>query len=205
MSQLWVQIVCQQTKTGVYGVEKGKASEFWNINQLIYNIKLKLSVYKSLKNPVLNSAVLYLAGGSDFTDKWFNKTHELFLLQHMRHSGYIGDLVTFDDLNVAKVDKTAYRHLIHAVWCSKSVEDPSKKSCELLRKETQKRKSIKLHLPDEMIIKEIGKRVSGTFACMIPYLADVAITDWQQYGFKYDEEKKIFIPNAIPQKLKDNA
>ena len=44
LGQLWVQIVYLQSKTGVMGVKKGKASEFWNINMLIYNIELKLSL-----------------------------------------------------------------------------------------------------------------------------------------------------------------
>ena len=39
-----VQIVYLQSKTGVMGVKKGKASEFWNINMLIHNIELKLSL-----------------------------------------------------------------------------------------------------------------------------------------------------------------
>ena len=75
------------------GVKKGKASEFWNINTLIHNIELKLSLNKSVTNHALNIVALYLAGGSDFTDKWYNKTHETFLVQLMTHTEYTEDLV----------------------------------------------------------------------------------------------------------------
>ena len=75
------------------GVKKGKASEFWNINTLIHNIELKLSLNKSVTNHALNIVALYLAGGSDFTDKWYNKTHETFLVQLMKHTEYTEDLV----------------------------------------------------------------------------------------------------------------
>ena len=38
-SELWVQLVNLQPKTSVYGVQNGKASEFWDINVLIYCIE----------------------------------------------------------------------------------------------------------------------------------------------------------------------
>ena len=76
----------------------------------------------------LNIVALYLAGGSDFTDKWYNKTHETFLVQLMKHTEYIEDLVICDDTYLPYLNKESYRRLIHTVWCSKSVCHPSKKS-----------------------------------------------------------------------------
>ena len=84
------------------------------------------------------------------------------------------------------------------MWCSKSVCHPSKKSYDELRKETQKRKDKRMHLPQEAIIEEIAKRVSGTFTYMLSYVIDVKIPDRSMNGFKFDDNKCIYIPNIIP-------
>ena len=198
LGQLWVQIVYLQSKTGVMGVRKGKAFEFWNINMLIHNIELKLSLNNSVTNHALKIVALYLAGRSDLTDKWYNKTHETFLVQLMKHTEYIEDLVIFDDTHLPHLNKEFYQGLIHTVWCSKSVCDPSKKSYDELRKETQKRKDKRMHLPQEAITEEIAKRVSGTFTYMLSYVLNVKIPDWSMNGFKFDENKCIYIPKIIP-------
>ena len=96
------------------GVTKEKASEFWNINTLIHNIELKLSLNKSVTNHGLNIVALYLAGESDFTEKWYNKTHETFLVQLMKHTEYIENLVIFDYAHLPHL-KESYRRLIHKV------------------------------------------------------------------------------------------
>ena len=118
----------------------------------------------------------------------------------MKHTECIEDLVIFDDthLRMPHLNKESYRRLIHTVWCSKSVCDPSKKSYDELRKETQKRKDKRMHLPLEAIIEEIAKRVSGTFTYMLSYVMDVKIPYWSMNGFKFDENKCIYIPNIIP-------
>ena len=54
------------TKKSDLGGHKQKTFEYWDINNLIYNTEEKLL---SLKYPVHNIVVIYLAGGSDFTEK----------------------------------------------------------------------------------------------------------------------------------------
>ena len=91
------------------GVTKEKASEFWNINTLIHNIELKLSLNKSVTNHCLNIVALYLAEESDFTDKWYNKIHETFLVQLMKHTEYIENLAIFDYAHLPHLNKESYR------------------------------------------------------------------------------------------------
>ena len=57
-SQVWVQLLSLQQKTSVYGIQKGKASEFGDINALIYCIEAKLKTLDSeLTNPVYDMSV----------------------------------------------------------------------------------------------------------------------------------------------------
>ena len=175
----------------------------WDINVLIYNIEKRLSIQKLIQNPVLDIAAIYLAGGSDFTDKWYNKTNESFLVQWIKYAEYVADLVLFNELQVPEINQEAYRRLVHAVWCSKSIHDPSKKSYQELRMETEKRRDKRLHLPGENIISEIGKRVSGTFTYMLSYVINVKQPDWLNYGFRFNEEEKIYVPYTIPEEEKN--
>lgn len=65
-------------------------NQFWDINKLIYAIEYKLN---DIKYPIQSLVTVYLAAGSDFTEKWFQKTHETFLKTYLKHKEFIGSLL----------------------------------------------------------------------------------------------------------------
>ena len=201
-SELWVQIVYSQSNSEeVLGTKKGKTAEFWNINNLIYNIEAKFRAKGSIKNPVMEIVALYLVGGCDHTEKWHAKTHETFMSQWLYHSDYVKDLAQIGEDNRPQIDINAYIRLIHATWCGKSVKDPSSIPFEKLRSATEKRRDKRLQMPHEKVISQLKKRVCGTFLYMLSYITEENIPDWLDYGFLFDNIEKVFIPNTVPIEL----
>ena len=190
-SELWLEIVFTQRKTGICGTSNNRVSEFWNINELIYAIETELA---TLDNAVYSIVVLYLSAGSDFIEKWYSKTHETFLKAFMKHVKFIGSLITAND--ITNLDASSYRRLIHTVWCGNS--EPEKVSFSKVRENTKKRKNVRLHLPDEHILYQHFKRVSGVFKYMLTYVIDHCINiEWSKYGFEFNSETQMFYPSIF--------
>ena len=201
-TELWVQLNHTQQKTGICGSKNNKISEFWNINNLIYGIEETFKDEKLLQ-AVLGTVIIYLAGGSDFTEKWYQKTHRSFLEAWIRSNSYVGDLVVKEE-EAFKVNLAAYRRLVHAVWSSKTVTADSC-SFEELRKMTRKRKNLRLHLPDEELILQVGKRIAGVFQYMTSYIKySTTNIDWTMYGFYYDTDSNSFKSQIFPENYQEN-
>ena len=134
---------------------------------------------------------MYLSAGSDLTEKWYGKTHSLFLKKFLTHSEFIGDLV---NINPFQLNANAYRKLAHCVWLGEN-SDPSKITFDELRRRTQKRKNIRSRLPDEKTILQHFRRVSGAYKYMLSYASDkMEKIDWLNYGFEYDDGTKSYYP-----------
>ena len=59
-------------------------------------MKFELDIYKSICDQVLGIVALYLAAESDLTEKWYEKTHETFLIKWMKNTRYVKDLVNYE-------------------------------------------------------------------------------------------------------------
>ena len=81
--------------------------------------------------------ILYLSAGSDFTEKWYSKTHATFFKRFIKHSTYITDLV--NPVKTTALNSNSYRKLIHCVWIGENIE-PSKTTFSELRIQTQEKK-----------------------------------------------------------------
>ena len=139
-----------------------------DIDNLIYTIEEKLP---SPKYPVHNIVVIYLAAGSDFTEKWYNKSHATFLTQ-VEH---VKDLFNESDYNLPS--SHAYRKLIHAVWlCLK--QDPEQTRFHQLQEATKMKADVRLRLPQENIIHQHFRRVAGIYRYMLSYVMDSGVIDW---------------------------
>ena len=183
---------------GVCGVRNKKVSEFWNINELVYAIEKKLAM---ISNPVYSIVTLYLSAGSDFTEKWFGKTHESFLKSFIKHADFIGSLV--DQNNTTTLIGNAYRKLIHCVWLG-SNSDPSKITFHQLRENTKKRKNVRQHLPDEHILVQHFKRVQGVLKYLMNYITGSGEKiDWEKYGYDFDEDTKKYYPSIFIKEIHD--
>ena len=72
---------------------------------------------------------------------------------------------------------------------------------------TQKRKNLRLHLPDEELILQVGKRIAGVFqyTCMTSYMK-YSTTDigWTMYGFYYDIDSNSFKSQIFPGNYQEN-
>ena len=139
-NNFWLQLNFMQNKTGVCGTQRNKVSEFWDINKLIYTIEERLGRINSKPRPFYSILSVYLATGSDMTDKWYQKTHDTFMNAWLLNLHYIGELVN-QDADGVHVNYQSYRRLLHAVWITKNV-DPRERSFEKLRNECRKRKDI---------------------------------------------------------------
>ena len=188
LNQFWLEINYTSKLTGLSGCKNKRISEYWDINELIYCIEARLP---NLKNAALSLVVLYLSAGSDLTEKWYGKTHSLFLKKFLTHSEFIGDLV---NINPFQLNANAYRKLVHCVWLGEN-SDPSKITFDELRRQTQKRKNIRSRLPDEKTILQHFRRVSGAYKYMLSYASDkMEKIDWLNYGFEYDDGTKSYYP-----------
>ena len=63
---------------------------------VIYGIEEMLKDEKLLQ-AVLGTVIIYLAGDSDFTEKWYQKTHRSFLDAWIRSNSYVGDIVVKEE------------------------------------------------------------------------------------------------------------
>ena len=130
---------------------------------------------------------LYLCGDSYFTEKWFDKTHGTFLQAWIRNLHYVKDLVDTEHKLFPEVSLEAYRRLLHAVWCPKGTKYPDMIQFQKVRTECRKRKNKGLHLPEEQVILEVGKRVKGVMHYMLCcVLEDAPPVEWQECGFVHD-------------------
>ena len=159
ISEWWLQINYQQ-KSKICGVLNGKTSEFWDLNSLIYSIKAKAAELYGLRNSVLGIPIIYLAGGTDITDKWFGLTHHAFLSTWFQQSEFIGDLVK-ESKDGISLDRDAYRRLLHSTWCRSSVKSPSEITYESCRNSSMMKKNIRSHLPPEEEISLVSSRIDG--------------------------------------------
>ena len=183
INNFWLQLNFMQNKTGVCGTKRDKVSEFWDINKLIYTIEEILGRINNKPHPVYSILAVYLATGSDMTDKWYQKTHDKFMNAWLLNLHYIGELVN-QDADGVHVNYQSYRRLLHAVWITKNV-DPRDISFEELRNECRKRKDILLHMPDQEEILQIGLLVSGSFRYIISYISKLNQIDWSSYGYDF--------------------
>ena len=160
----------------------GRTSELWNTDQLIYNTEMKfeLDIYKSICDPVLGMVVLYLAAGSDLTEKLYGKTHETFLIKWMKHARYVKDLVSYEDetKRLLKVDQSAYRRLIHCLWCSPNGKEPPEILFSKIYADTKEQKDRSNHLPNKRVISELSKCVCRTLQSMMSYVSEISIPNW---------------------------
>ena len=184
----FLQLNSRQAKSGVAGKINNIISEFWDINNLIYAIEKKLP---ALSNPVLDIIVVFLAAGSDLTEKWYHITHKAFLEAWILHSDFIKDLVKVESDGHIHVDLPAYRRLVHAVWVKKG--NPRNVSYHQIREESLKKKDIRQHLPNEDILRQLGRRISGVFLYMFSYLGGNEV-DWESHGFEFDSVGNKFVP-----------
>jgi len=136
----------------------------WYMVHILY---LNIYSISDINNPVESITILYLTAGSDFTEKWFGKTHEHFLKSYIKHSDFIGNL--YDNKNSCMINCHSYRKLIHCVWLSDK-SDPSQTTFSSLREITKKRKNIRQHLPDEHILLQHYRRVCGVYKYMQSYI-----------------------------------
>ena len=163
ISEWWLQIDYQQ-KSKICEVLNGKTSEFWDLNSLIYSIKAKAAELYGLRNSVLGIPIIYLAGGTDITDKWFGLTHHAFLSTWFKQSEFIGDLVR-ESKDGISIDRDAYRRLLHSTWCRSSVKSPSEITYESCRNSSMMKKNIPSHLPPEEEIPLVSSRIDGAILC----------------------------------------
>ena len=140
LSQFWLDTNYTSKLTGLSGCKNKRISEYWDINEPIYCIEASLP---NLKNAVLSLVALYLRAGSDLTEKWYGKTHSLFLKIFLTHSEFISDLV---NINRFQLNANAYKKLVHYVWLGVN-SDPSKITFDELRTQTQKRKKKTVSTP----------------------------------------------------------
>ena len=144
----------------MYGIQKGRASEFWDINVLIYCTEAKLKTLNSeLTNPVYDIVSLYLSDGSDFIKKWYGKTHNLFLQAWLKHSSFVGKLVLTEGQLFPEVSLDAYRRRLHVTCCPKATKHPEEITYDKIRSDSKSRKNKRLALPDEDVITQVKKRV----------------------------------------------
>ena len=142
----------------------------------------------------LSLLVLYSSAGSDYTEKWFGKTHDKFLKAFIEHKNFIGDIVS--DL-FQNLTSFSYRKLIHSVWLTES-GNPEKLTFSELRQLSKKRENPRSHLPDEDAILQHFKRVHGVYKYMLRYIHDhLPAVEWCNYGFEYDDETKQFHPKIF--------
>ena len=94
MSEWWLEITLTHKKSGLGGTKQNKISEYWDINNLIHTIEEKLP---SLEYPVRKIVVVYLTAGSDFTEKWYNKSYSTFLKTFPTQVQYVKDVVNKSD------------------------------------------------------------------------------------------------------------
>ena len=78
------------TKIKCCGLHHGKATEFWNLNNVIYGIKMQTEMLESLKNPVMRIFLSCFTGGMNITDKGFGWTHSAFLSTWIKPHKYAG-------------------------------------------------------------------------------------------------------------------
>ena len=128
---------------------------------------------------------MYLAAGSDFTEKWYNKSHTTFLKTFLAQGEYVKNLVNENDYTL--LNSHAYRKLIHAVWL-RLKQDPEQTTFHQLREATKIRAGDQLHLPQEKIIYQRFRRVTGVYRYMLSYVMDIGVIDWCKYGFRWDKE-----------------
>jgi len=99
-------------------------------------------------------------------------------------------LITEKTLNP---NSNSYRKLIHCVWLIGKGK-PENISFDELRCMTKLKSNVRLHLPDEPVLYQHYKRVSGAFKYMLTYIFNTPMIDWSQYGYKLDNEKKCYYP-----------
>ena len=133
----------------------------------------------------------YLAAGSDFTEKWYNKSHATFLKTFLTQVEYVEDLVNESDYSL--LNSHAYRKLIHAVWLGLK-QDPEQTTFHQLREATKVKADVRLHLPHEKITYQHFRRVAGVYRYMLSCVMDVGVTDWCKYGFRWDKETQLLEP-----------
>lgn len=141
--------------------------------------------------------VVYLAAGTDYTNRFFGKTHSNFLSTWLKHIEFIGDLTVKDSCTGTKsVNMEAVRKLIHCVYM-KVNKHPASITYSATRDLT-KSDDIRKQQPTESVIYEIIKRIQGTFRYMMSYISPAySVSDWTKFGFHLDHEQNL-IPTLIP-------
>jgi len=185
VTQWWLQIpVLKKSVACGYKSE----SEYWDINELIYSIEAK---FPTSEHSIQNVVILYLAAGSDITEKWFGKTHKLFLEKFIQNFDYIGDLVTKDSTSVKAFE---YRKLIHCVWQNKK-STPEEKTFNDVRLKSSQVKNKRSRLPEEFTLLNHFRRVNGAYKYMANYFTGLSEkVNWLNYGYVFDLETKTFSP-----------
>ena len=188
MSEQWLELTFTQKSSGLAGTKQNKTIEFWDINNLIYTIEKKLP---SLKHPIHNIALRYLAEGSDFTEKCYNKSHATFLKTFLKQVEYVKDLVKECDYTL--LNSHTYRKLIHAIQLGLK-QDSEQTTFHQLREAIKIKADVLMHLPQEKIMYQRFRRVSRVYCYMLSYVVDIGVIDWGKYGFHWDEETQSLKP-----------
>lgn len=91
--------------------------------------------FRKLNNRVLTFVAAMISAGGDYTIGLPNITHEVILHTLRRHSGYIGDLVTYVDFKkgVIKMDGTAFARFVKSAYMVAKVvrQGPVKKAIKI--------------------------------------------------------------------------
>ena len=82
-----------------------------------------------------------MSGGSDFTEKWYGKTHDLFLQAWMKHSRFVGNLVLTEGQLFPEVSLDAYRRLLHVTSCPKATKHPEHMTNDKIRSDSKSKKN----------------------------------------------------------------
>ena len=112
-----------------------------------------------------------------------------------QNTQYIGALVTFDK-DGHHVNFESYRRLLHAAWITRNI-DPRALTFEQVRSESRNRTDVRLHMPEEAEIGEIGLRVCGAFRYMTSYFNQSTPMDWNSYGYTYDNALSSWMPKRM--------
>ena len=178
-------------------IKNRQISEYWDINKMITAIENNPSLRHTV-SPVLDLVIVYLTAGTDYTNRFFGKTHSNFLQSWLKHCDYIGQLTTEDPATQMKnINMAAVRKLIHSVYV-KGKKDPSGIAYSKMRKITEAQ-DIREQQPTESVILGIIQRIQGTFRYMMSYIdSSYEITDWTRYGFHCDPDKHL-IPTLVPE------
>lgn len=176
-------------------IKKGQISEYWDVNRMLKAIENHPSL--STSTPIYDLVVVYLTAGTDYTNRFFGKTHSHFLQTWLRHCDYIGQLTTQHPTTKISVNMAAVRRLIHCVYL-KGKKAPCSITFSEMRELTISQ-DIRKQQPTESVIYEIIKRIQGTFQYMMSYIAsNYKVTDWTRHGFHRDHKKNL-VPTLIPE------